>query len=298
MYVLFPVFHRTIWGGQKLRKYSEERLDQIGHMYIVNGHTEMSNKIANGAEKGKSLNQLFKEKKIEWNMDEYQEFPLTIALVDAAENLSIQVHPDDEIAEVLEGKKIGKKESWVFLDAPEEGWIYAGCNCDNREQIEDAIGRGEMESVTKHFPVKKMDYVCVQSGTLHAMTSGSLVYEIEYGSDYTYRFYDYERKDADGRERELHIEKALQAVSPGRIVRKTSVRESKWVSENEYEICLLNNIRGYRNTGQELECIAILDGEGTVEDIRLTAGMGIILLPGEIIENADLRRIVTARIRR
>ena len=104
MYVLAPVFHETIWGGQKLGRYSREKIKKMGHMYIVNGHRDMANMVVGDSEKGKSLDRLFTEKKKVWGMEEYDEFPLTIALVDAAQNLSIQVHPDDRAAEQIEGK--------------------------------------------------------------------------------------------------------------------------------------------------------------------------------------------------
>ena len=297
MYVLLPVFHETIWGGRKLSGYDRKKTDRIGHMYMINGHGDMANTVVGGAEKGKRLDRLFDEKKKEWGMEKYEEFPLTIALVDAAQNLSIQVHPDDEAAERIEGKKIGKTESWVFLDAPEDGWIYAGCGCGSREQVEAAVREGKMEEITKRFPVAEMDYVCVRSGTLHAMTKGSFVYEIEYGSDYTYRFYDYGRRDENGKERQLHTEKALMSVIPNQGTRKAAVKEGVWVSENEYEICLLDNISEYANLGKEIECIAVIDGEGYADETNISAGMGILLMPGEEISGVSFKRIITARLR-
>ena len=299
MYILAPVFHETLWGGKKLGNYAEKVYDRIGHMYIVNGHEDMSNMIRNGSEKGKTLKQAFDDKKEEWQLQEYKEFPLTIALVDANQNLSIQVHPDGKTAEKLEGKRIGKTESWLFLDAPISGWIYAGCSCDVAERVGQAVHDGKMEEITAHFPVNQWDYVTVQAGTLHAMTEGSFVYEIEYGSDYTYRFYDYDRIDAQGNTRELHIEKALQAIIPEQNVKKRSLSgESGWIAEECYEIKCLSDIKQYENTGKEIECIAVVDGSGYADCCHIISGMGILLFPGEKLEQLEAKQVVVARIRR
>lgn len=299
MYILEPVFHDTLWGGKKLQKYTREVYNRIGHMYIINGHGSMSNIIKNGPEQGKSLMQVFSEKKDKWKLGEYEEFPLTIALVDASENLSIQVHPDDRVAEKLEGKRIGKTESWLFLNAPVSGWIYAGCCCDTAERVGQAVQDRRMEEITSHFTVDRWDYVTVQAGTLHAMTEGSLVYEIEYGSDYTYRFYDYNRVDEQGNTRELHIEKAMQAIIPGQEVKKKALSwGNDWIAEDCYEIKCLSDISHYENIGKEIECIAVIEGNGYADGCHISSGMGILLFPNEQLKQLKAKQIIVARIRR
>lgn len=298
MYILSPVFHETIWGGNKLKKYTDREYKQVGHMYVVNGHENMSNTIINGPESGKSLKQVFDKEKEQWNLAEYEEFPLTIALVDAAQNLSIQVHPDDIVAQKLEGKRIGKTESWLFLDAPLSGWIYVGCCYETVEQVAKAVREGEMENITAHLPIKEMDYVCVNAGTLHAMTAGSLVYEIEYGSDYTYRFYDYNRKDEHGQGRELHIEKALESIAPDRKAMSQNISDDCWIQEDNYEICVLNNVDQYENTGKEIECITIVDRNGSAEGFGLYGGIGILLFPGEKLDKLCVEQMIIGRLRR
>ncbi len=295
MYILEPVLHETIWGGSKLCQFANGKGEKVGHLYMVNGHDQMSNRILNGESAGKTLRDVFQIKKDNWNMSEFKEFPLTIALVDAAENLSIQVHPDDLCAEQIEGVKWGKAESWFFLNAPVEGWIYGGCRYHAKDQVINAVVEKRMEEVTERVKISKDDYAYIEAGTLHAMTAGSLAYEIEYGSDITYRFFDYGRTASDGSCRELHIEKAIKALKPESSPRIRHNVGKNCISEEWYEICFLTNVSSYRNEGCELECLSVLEGYGKVEDNEIHSGMGIILLPGEKIE-LYLNRAIVSRI--
>ncbi|MCI8875923.1 MAG: hypothetical protein HFI77_07695 [Lachnospiraceae bacterium] len=297
MYILKPVAHDTIWGGQKLKQFTVDSSMQLGHLYMVSGRKDMSNIILNGSKYGMTLQELFNEKKHLWNMERFEEFPLTIALVDANENLSIQVHPDDEAAEQIEHKRIGKTESWVFLEPPLSGWIYAGCKCASTEMIKAAISNNEMEQITDRLDITKNDYVCVAAGTLHAMTAGSLVYEIEYGSDYTYRFYDYNRTDKNGNARELHIEKAIRSIYPEKHPAAKSFTGGNWIREKYYELCRLKDICGYKNNSSTVECISLLKGNGTYDNCSIKSGMSILLLPGEILTDITICDAIAARLR-
>ena len=298
MYILNPVPHKTIWGGNRLSGFIPGDISGIGHLYMVNGHDEMSNEILNGKWKGKTLKEIFPDKKYEWNMEEYSEFPLTVALVDAKENLSIQVHPDDITAECLEHQKLGKTESWIFLDAPQRGWIYAGCQCNAKQEIEEAISRKQMETITSHFKIEKDQYVCIEAGTLHAMTEGSFVYEVEYGSDFTYRFYDYDRTDERGKKRELHIKKATASINPNVAPYTRNVKDKVWIQEEDYEICRETGLDRYCNDSEVAECLSVIEGEGQCEGCKITGGMSIILSPGEVLENIRLKTAFVARIRK
>lgn len=297
MYILEPIAHNTIWGGERLGKYVADTPTMLGHLYIVNGHKAMSNVIRNGIYRGMTLYELFKTQKTNWNMAEYEEFPLTIALVDAKENLSIQVHPDDVTAGQIEHEKIGKTESWVFLEPPLTGWIYAGCRCKTAQILKTAVENGEMEQVTDHLKITKNDYVCVTAGTLHAMTAGSLVYEIEYGSDYTYRFYDYNRKDENGNARELHIEKALSSIHLDTQPSVKKIHGRMWLSEKKYEICQVTDLSQYKNESSTIECISLLEGEGKCDNCEVKSGMGILLLPGEKLTGLTINNAIIARLK-
>lgn len=296
MYILEPIIHETIWGGNRLHRYIDDKKRKVGHLYLVNGHEGMSNIILNGQDKGHTLQEVFLKNREKWDMKEFSEFPLTIALVDATENLSIQVHPDDETAERLEQKRIGKKESWLFLEAPKSEWIYGGCKCDSAEELNEMLSKGRMQEITAHLPICQYDCACVEAGTLHAMTEGSLVYEIEYGSDFTYRFYDYGRKDSNGNQRELHTEKAVKSIKLQKIPSVTASKKEIWISEDVYEICWKENISDYMNHGNEIECITVLDGAGNNSGVHVKGGMSFLLMPGEEIRDVQFKNIIIARL--
>jgi len=297
MIILAPELHETIWGGTRL-KYISQSEKKIGHIYMVNGHEEMSNIVINGLEKGKTLREIFGKYKHAWGMDAFEEFPLTIALVDASADLSIQVHPDDKTAQELEQKQVGKKESWLFLSGPENGWIYGGCTCKTKEELYEAVALGRMEDCAEHFPVQRFDYVCVSAGTLHSMTKGSLVYEIEYGSDYTYRFYDFDRVDAKGRKRELHVEKAKRSVKPQlrpKLISKFN--EVGHMEEDVYEVDYRENVTGYRNESNILQCVSVIEGSGVCDGIAVKPGNSILLLPGEEVQKVAFEKAVIASLK-
>lgn len=295
MYILEPIIHETIWGGNKLKKYYDFN-GKIGHLYLVNGHLGMSNRILNGDLRGKSIYEAFPVIRKEWNLDEFEEFPLTIALVDATDDLSIQVHPDDVIARKLEGEKIGKTESWLFINAPISGWIYGGCTCKTKEELKKAIDYNRTEEIVAHFPVKKMDCVTINAGTLHSMSAGSLVYEIEYGSDYTYRFYDFNRTYADGRNRELHIEKALEAIKIGMIPQKDTLQQDEWLQGLPYTITYKKSIKKYINLTKEIQLFTVLSGKGICDNINISSGMSILLFPNEELNNINIAEAIIASL--
>lgn len=297
MFILEPLEHQTIWGGSILRDQYSCNNDHIGHLYMVNGHEGMSNRILNGEYQGYTLKAAFDLEKSKWDMSEYEEFPLTIALVDANDNLSIQVHPDDSVAQQLEGKKVGKEESWIFLNAPNSGYIYCGCNAKDKNEVRNAIPQDDFLKIVGKLPIQEEQYVCVKAGTLHAMTSGSLVYEIEYGSDYTYRFYDYKRKDKDGKERELHIEKALEAINPVCNSFPQDMKNGVWIEETYYEICKIGNIVHYVNNSKKIEILSIIEGTANEEQMEIRKGMSVLLFPGEIISNCNIEKAIVSRLK-
>ncbi|MBQ9327354.1 MAG: hypothetical protein IJ225_02305 [Solobacterium sp.] len=279
MFLLKCEAHETIWGGQKLVPYTDGTHDVIGHLYSVHCTAEGSNTILTGPDKGKSMNQYFVEHREQFGLQGYDYFPVVIALVDASDNLSIQVHPDDESVLVLDPEmKRGKNESWFFIDTPEEGSIFCGCECKTMDELRNAIKKGEMEQATHRLPVKQGDYVYVRAGTLHAMSKGSLVYEIEENGGATYRFYDFNRKDAEGNTRPLHIPEAFFSVKVGL---ESTPRQygSEPIEELRYFTQHLNNISSYRNRSNTLQVFTVLKGTFEFEGNSVTTGSSIILEP-------------------
>ena len=147
-------------------------------------------------------------------VNDYNKFPILIKLLDAAADLSIQVHPDDVYAMAREGGQLGKNEVWYIADAEEGSAIYYGFNRDvTKEEVIDGVVNGTITELLNRCPVKKGDYFFVPAGTVHALQKGVTVIEVQQSSDITYRLYDYGRKDKSGKARKLHIREALDVMN-------------------------------------------------------------------------------------
>lgn len=283
MLLLKRIIHNTIWGGPKISRLAGVEGDRIGHLYSLYCREGISNEILNGPWRGQCLNDVFPLFKHECGMGSYDYFPLTLALTEARENLSIQVHPDDRAASELEHRARGKRESWYFIDAPTSGTIINGCTCTSLEQEQAMIERGEFMAMAATLAVKAGDYVFVEPGTLHAITAGSLVFEIEEGADFTYRFYDYDRTDAQGNKRELHVEKATSALNI-HLKSTTKTYNGQEIKEKTYSTKLISHMATYTNETALLECFTLVKGRIGAEGIDLPPGSTVLLWPGERLD--------------
>lgn len=292
MLVLETRVHETIWGGEKLTPYSKSACRKIGHLYSVDCNEKESHVILNGPYKGDTFNHYFTENKARFHLEQFEFFPLVIALVEASDNLSIQVHPDDECSPVLNPKiKLGKSESWFFIDPPSEGSIYCGCLCKTMDELKHSIASGNMEAVTDRLPIEKNDYVYIKAGTLHAMSRGSLVHEIEENAGCTYRFYDFDRIDKDGNKRPLQIPEAffsihLENKSVTGKYGELPIEERRYITQH------FESVSTYRNTSSTLQVFTVLNGVCEVDGIAVTKGMSIVLEPGEELHIAPVEAMV------
>ncbi len=282
MLVLEPIVHETIWGGPRLTPLTTTGETQIGHLYSVYARKDFSNKILNGVYAGKTLQEV------------RPDFPLTIALTEADKDLSLQVHPDDAAAHKLEHLARGKRESWYFLEAPESGKLVNGCCLKDMEAIRAHVAENDYEGVLDYLPVTVGDYVFVEPGTLHAISAGSLVYEIEQGADCTYRFYDYDRVDAQGKKRELHTEKALTCLHPELKSVVKRYQEGSPIVEATYATQFHHGLHGYENKYDQDVCFTLLKGHGKAEEVGLRLGMTVILASGEKISELEAQEAMTA----
>lgn len=282
MIVLCNASHETIWGGEKLIPYASEKKGKIGHLYTLCSEKGLETRIMNGPYQGKTVDEYFEENKDRLGLSRYKNFPFILALVEAKTDLSIQVHPDDEMARSEEGADYGKNESWYFLNAPDSGYIFNGCLAKSCDEVRRKLLSGQMMSVVDCLEVAPGDYVYVRAGTLHAMSAGSVVYEIEENSPWTYRLYDYDRVDPYGKRRDLHIEKGLRALHVD-LKSRTCRMGGEWIEERSYRLLKLADERRYQNTSNMIQCITMIQGECTSEGILCTAGQSAILDPGEVI---------------
>ena len=297
MLILKRIIHTTIWGGPRISQLAGVEGQNIGHLYSLYCREGISNEILNDQWKGQTLNEVFRLFKGEFGMSHYDYFPLTLALTEAQENLSIQVHPNDAAANALEHRARGKRESWYFIDAPTSGTIINGCTCRDAEQEAEMIAQGQFMAMADTLAVKVGDYVFVEPGTLHAITAGSLVFEIEEGADFTYRFYDYDRTDSQGNKRELHVEKATSALD---IRLKSQVRHynGQEIQEKTYSTKLINATAAYSNESGTLECFTLVRGMLICDGIDVAPGSTILLWPGETLETQQVELAFVSKMQK
>ena len=214
-----PNLHTVVWGGNQLRSYKDmESSDEpIGESWEVSAVPTSTSIIANGELKGKDLITVINEqpddilgKKVN---EKYQgKLPLLVKFIDAKRDLSIQVHPNDEMA-MREHGKMGKSEMWYIIKADEGAHLYAGFKeeitpYEYQKRVED----GSITEVLADHQVKAGDVFYLPAGRVHAICGGILLAEVQQSSDVTYRIFDYNRPGMDGKPRELHTELAAQAL--------------------------------------------------------------------------------------
>ncbi len=220
MWTFNPIFKTTIWGGEKIAPFKGVTTDQhnIGESWELSGVAGSESIVASGPDAGLSLPQLISKYGAallgEKNFSRFgNRFPLLIKFIDAREDLSVQVHPDDAMARKY-GEQNGKTEMWYVLES-DKGAVLA--NGFNREvdsgEYESLIESGEIEKVLNFNQIAPGDTYFIPARRVHAIGKGAFVAEIQQTSDATYRLYDYHRKDKEGKERELHTELAKEAVN-------------------------------------------------------------------------------------
>lgn len=214
MAILFltPLFKQRIWGGSYFKDNINPNLDDqpYGEMWSLSAHKEGETLIENGEYQGKTLNDIFLSHPKLFNSGA-KEFPLMVKLIETEDDLSVQVHPDDEFASLIE-HQLGKTECWYFLDALPNAKIVLGHNAKTKDEMAKAIEEGKCEDYLSYQSIKPKDFALINSKTVHALGKGLLLLEIQQSSDVTYRLYDYNRLGLDGKKRPLHVEKGLQVI--------------------------------------------------------------------------------------
>jgi mannose-6-phosphate isomerase/beta-glucosidase len=210
---LEPVYKHTIWGGKRLREDfgCPEQGDDIGECWAVSAHPAGDCIVSHGSFKGKHLSELWRDQRELFGNLTGEVFPLLTKIIDASRDLSIQVHPDDAYAAEHEGGSLGKTECWYVLDCPEDAELVLGHRAGSRQELSEMIDEGRWGELIKRVPVKKGDFLQIDPGTVHALTSGCLILETQENSDITYRVYDYDRLQ-NGVKRELHIDKSKDVI--------------------------------------------------------------------------------------
>ncbi|WP_127534577.1 mannose-6-phosphate isomerase, class I [Paenibacillus kobensis] len=211
---LAPVFQDRIWGGTKLKELFGYDIpsDTTGECWAISAHPNGQSVVKNGPYQGMPLGELWTAHP-ELFVSRSEVFPLLTKLLDASDDLSVQVHPDDEYAGKHENGELGKTECWYIVDAEPGSSIIFGHEAGSREELVRMIQDGQWNELLTSVPVKAGDFFYVPSGTIHALGKGIVVLETQQSSDTTYRVYDYDRKDKQGNLRELHLDKAIDVTT-------------------------------------------------------------------------------------
>ena len=214
-----PLLKQTLWGGDKIIpfKHLSDTLENVGESWEISGVKDNETIVSEGEYKGKSLNELVRELKGQLVGEENykrfgDEFPLLIKFIDARQDLSIQVHPTDEIAH-RQGKSRGKTEMWYALESAPGAQLYNGLKQQiTPEQYKQMVENDTITDALARYEVSEGDVFFIPAGRIHAIGAGCFVAEIQQTSDVTYRIYDFKRKDKNGNYRELHTELAAESI--------------------------------------------------------------------------------------
>lgn len=287
---LNPVFKDYIWGGTRLKSDFgfKSEYDKVAEGWMLSCHKDGKNEIIGGEFDGLTLDEVI-EKKGKENIVgkralDFPYFPVLIKLIDAKDNLSIQVHPDNDYAKKVEGE-FGKTEIWYVLDATDDAeLIYGFKKKISSEEFVSAIENNTLTDVLNSVKVKKGDLFFIEAGTVHAIGKGTLIAEIQQNSNSTYRVYDYGRVGADGKPRELHVKKAVD-VSVTEPPKYDIKPMGEPVDRGDYTETLLTKcdlftVNHYDVNGRlELETdeasfnhILVVDGQGKINDMELKKG--------------------------
>lgn len=278
-----PVFKEMIWGGHKLKDVYGYEIpsDHTGECWAVSAHKNGDCTIENSEFAGKTLSWLFEHHRELFGNIEGEEFPLLVKIIDARDDLSVQVHPNDEYARVHENS-LGKTECWYVLQADEGTKMVMGHHAKTKDEFIKAIEEDDYDNLLNSFAIEKGDFFYIPSGTLHAICSGSLIYEAQQSSDITYRVYDYHRKDQDGNERQLHVQQSIDVTNvPAQIGSSKSFCETqlengtkvRYVESEFFKVdCYRLNGKNTVENHVPFQMVSVIEGEGMIDGQSVKKG--------------------------
>lgn len=297
---LEPVFKEVLWGGDKLKTDFGYDIpsSHTGECWAISAHKNGDCTIAGGAYEGMSLSWLWENHRELFGNMEGDVFPLMVKIIDARDNLSIQVHPDDEYAAAHENGALGKTECWYVLDCDPDSTIVVGHNAKSKEELKQMIAENKWMDLIQIRPLKKGDFFQIDPGTVHAIRGGSLILETQQSSDITYRLYDYDRLQ-DGKPRELHLQKSIDVIT---CPFEENAPQMKKISGDGYQEEVLIQCHFYKVSrilvidkavlyqSKPFQMLSVVDGEGTIDGLAVKKGDHLIL-PAEYGEYTVVGRM-------
>lgn len=288
---LVPVFKEKIWGGRKLETEFgyEIPAGPVGECWAISAHPAGDDEIASGEYAGRTLSWLWDEHRELFGNCEGDRFPLLVKIIDAKDDLSIQVHPDNDYAAEHENGSLGKKECWYVLSAEPGQTIVVGQRAHSREEFAQMVEEGRWSELLNEIPIKAGDFFQIDPGTVHAIKGGTVILESQQSSDVTYRVYDYDRKQDDGTLRPLHMQQALDVIdfdcAP---LTSGEVELAGPVTTLEQNECYTVDLVRVGEDGCPAElvvetphpftCISVIEGEGVVNGREVKKGTHLLAL--------------------
>lgn len=217
-FLLSPIGKDYLWGGSRLNDDFAKNLNMepLAETWECSTHPDGTSIVASGENIGKPLTEVLKQHPefLGTHPKTKGELPILIKLIDAKEDLSVQVHPDDDYAREHENGSLGKTEMWYVLDAQKDASLVYGFHHDiSKDMIKEAVESGNIEKYLQRVEIKKDDVFFIKAGQVHAIGAGALIAEVQQSSNLTYRMYDYNRVDKNGEKRQLHLDKALAVAN-------------------------------------------------------------------------------------
>lgn len=300
---LEPLFKERIWGGQKLTQFGYQLpYQKTGECWAISAHPNGQSIIKNGRFKGLSLGQVFTENKQLFNDITSDRFPLLTKILDANDDLSVQVHPNDAYAQKVE-HDLGKTECWVVLDAEEDAYIIYGHHATSKEMFKSMVNHDAWDQLLIKKKVQKGDFIYVPSGTIHALGKGLLILETQQSSDTTYRLFDYHRKDEKGQERELHIKKSIEVARIPHVDEKIDVKTqnidesviTQYVNNAFFTVEKWSIKHQITQLNHHYKLMSVIEGQGTINEYPITKGDHFIICSNvdKIELNGQLEIIVS-----
>lgn len=305
--VLFvnPIFHYMLWGGRKLETVFGYDIPDgpVGECWAISAHPHGDCTVKGGEFNGVRLSALWEEHRELFDNIEGDRFPLLIKILDAKDDLAVQVHPDDAYAREHEDGSLRKSECWYFLDCDDGVEVIVGQKARTRVELAEAIERGEWDRLLNRIPVHTGDFFQIDPGCVHAVLAGTLVYEAQQSSDITYRLYDFDRPDADGNLRELHISQSLDTVDydmtapVSGAVTAPEIDGVTVLERNDKYTVKRISVAGGVNMRRDWPflCVSVISGCGEVAGSRVNMGDHLIVTAAadELTLAGDMELLVT-----
>lgn len=295
-----PVFKQEIWGGKRLGSDWGYDIpgDNTGECWGIAAHEHGDCTVREGKYKGQTLSSLWKNSHELFGEASGEAFPLLVKIIDAAADLSIQVHPDEAYASENENGS-GKTECWYILDCPEGAELVIGHNANTKAELKEMVDNRQWDKLIRSIPIRRGDFIQIDPGTIHAITQGVMILETQQNSDITYRVYDYDRLQ-NGKPRTLHVKKSLDVITvPAKRVDDQVINVDKFpknkleelISNKHYDVFWLE-IDGEFEMEQKYPFLlmSVIEGEGMLNNTSIkrgdhfmvSAGFGEIKLEGQM----------------